>query len=88
MNESPILAACNEVGGKARLANLVGVSPQAVSQWINGSRPIPAQRCPLIERATNGVVRCEQLRPDVEWAVLRSGIKSPRRPIHGNRGRF
>ena len=29
-----------------------------------------AEYCPLIEKATG--VRCEELRPDVEWAVLRS----------------
>lgn len=53
------------------LADLIGVSPAAVNQWISGHRPIPAERCPAIERATNGAVRCEDLRPDVEWSVLR-----------------
>ena len=35
------------------------------------SRPIPAERCPEIEKATGGAVRCEELRPDVDWAYLR-----------------
>jgi len=26
---------------------------------------------PAIERATKGAVRCEELRPDVDWAYLR-----------------
>jgi len=43
-----------------------------VNQWSNGVRQVPAERCPAIERATGGAVRCEDLRPDVEWGVLRS----------------
>ena len=42
-----------------------------VNQWANGVRQVPAERCPAIERATDGVVRCEDLRPDVDWGVLR-----------------
>jgi DNA-binding transcriptional regulator YdaS (Cro superfamily) len=33
---------------------------------------VPAAHCPSIERATKGAVRCEDLRPDVDWAVLRN----------------
>lgn len=65
--------ACEIVGGVARLAALLGVRPPTVSQWRRGPRPIPAERCPAIERATGGAVRCEDLRPDVDWAVLRRG---------------
>ncbi len=43
-----------------------------LSQWANGVRRTPAERCPAIERATGGLVRCEDLRPDVEWSVLRA----------------
>ena len=46
------------------------ISPQAVHKWTRGAT-IPAERCPAIERATAGQVRCEDLRPDVDWAVLR-----------------
>ncbi len=59
-------------GDGSRLARKLGVSPVLVSQWRNGVRPVPADRCPDIERATNGVVMCEDLRPDVDWAVLRN----------------
>lgn len=45
------------------------ITPQAVFKWANGS--VPAERCPNIEAATNGAVTCEELRPDVNWAVLR-----------------
>ena len=66
-----ILKAAIEVGGQARMAKLLAVTPPTVNQWIKGSRPIPAERCPEIERITGGAVRCEDLRPDVNWSVLR-----------------
>lgn len=66
-----IQIACDSVGGQAALARLLSVSPPTVQQWRSGLRPIPAERCPLIERATGGAVRCEDLRPDVAWDVLR-----------------
>lgn len=59
------------VGSQVRLAELLGVTPAAVSQWLSGLRPVPIKRCPEIEKATGGMVRCEDLRPDVDWSVLR-----------------
>ena len=57
-------------GGVTKAAIALGVSQSAVSLWRE--RGIPAERCPAIERATNGAVRCEDLRPDIDWAVLRT----------------
>lgn len=54
------------------LALAVGVSQVIISQWKTGARQVPAERCPAIERATGGAVRCEDLRPDVDWAYLRA----------------
>jgi DNA-binding transcriptional regulator YdaS (Cro superfamily) len=55
------------------LAAKIGLkSSVLVNQWANGVRRVPAEHCPLIEKATNGAVRCEDLRPDMEWSVLRS----------------
>jgi DNA-binding transcriptional regulator YdaS (Cro superfamily) len=53
------------------LALRVGVTPQAVSQWVTGRRPIPAERCPAIELAVR--VKCEELRPDLHWNRDESG---------------
>lgn len=61
----------SERGASANLARAIGVSPVMVSQWIGGAKAVPAERCPAIERATRGAVRCEDLRPDVAWDVLR-----------------
>ena len=59
------------LGSQTELAELCGVSRGAVSQWKGAERKVPAEYCPLIERATQGRVRCEELRPDVQWDVLR-----------------
>ena len=59
-------------GEAARLARVLGVPFALMSQWRGGQRPVPARRCPDIEAATNGAVRCEELRPDVRWGVLRA----------------
>lgn len=59
-------------GDNKELARAVGVSQVNVSLWKTGARQVPAERCPAIERATNGAVRCEELRPDVDWGFLRA----------------
>lgn len=67
--------AINLAGSASALALLVGVSPQAVCFWRDKKRKIPADKCPLIERVTDGAIRCEALRPDVEWAYIRGTAK-------------
>lgn len=59
------------VGSQVVLAGLLGVTKGAVHQWGLEGRRVPAEMCPLIERATRGQVRCEELRPDIAWDVLR-----------------
>lgn len=52
--------ACEIVGGKSALADALHISPPAVGQWVNETRPIPADKCVAIEQLVNGVVsRCE-----------------------------
>lgn len=50
-------------GGQAQLARELGITAQAVSQWISGTRPVPAKHCRAIEAATG--VSVHELRPDV-----------------------
>ena len=57
------------------LAKTIGVPQACISQWANGVRAIPAEHCPKIERATGGLVRCEDLRPDIDWGVLRCPVQ-------------
>ena len=69
--ENPVRSAARLVGNRTLLAKSLGVSKGAVWQWEHKAR-VPAERCPDIERLTNGAVRCEDLRPDVDWSVLRN----------------
>ncbi len=69
MNLSEYLS---KLGRGASLAKAIGAPPVLISQWKTGKRPIPAERCPEIEKATLGAVRCEELRPDIDWAYLRN----------------
>lgn len=63
--------AIEHVGSQAELARRVNVVQQVVSNWLRRGN-VPADYCPSIERATGGTVRCEDLRPDVDWAYLRA----------------
>lgn len=63
--------AINVLGTQKALADAIGVSPKTVWAWLN-REAVPAEQCPAIEKATNGAVRCEDLRPDVDWAYLRN----------------
>jgi DNA-binding transcriptional regulator YdaS (Cro superfamily) len=57
---------------QADFGRLVGVSQGRVSQWLRGDT-IPLSACRLIERATAGAVRCQDLRPDVIWTRNEAG---------------
>ena len=64
MNLSQYLS--EQRGRLLALARAVNAPSSSVSQWASGKRPIPAERCPAIERATNGAVTRRDLRPD-DW---------------------
>lgn len=68
MNEA-LDRACEAVGGPTKLAALIGVSKQSVTNWR--TRGVPAEHVPDIERATGGAVRAEEILPTVNWGVLR-----------------
>jgi DNA-binding transcriptional regulator YdaS (Cro superfamily) len=75
---TPLEMACAAVHGSSRLAELLSarigrpVAKSSVSQWKRGR--VPAERCPDIEAITG--IRCEELRPDVDWSVLRKQTKT------------
>jgi DNA-binding transcriptional regulator YdaS (Cro superfamily) len=60
------------IGSLKALANELKVTKGAIGQWKIPNRRVPAEHCPTIERLTNGQVRCENLRPDIEWSYLRA----------------
>lgn len=56
----------------ARALNVKDHRPTTVQSWIK--HRVPAEYCPAIERETRArgeVVRCEDLRPDIPWGILR-----------------
>jgi DNA-binding transcriptional regulator YdaS (Cro superfamily) len=56
--------AIEAVGGVVKLAALIGLKPNVVSNWrLRGQ--VPARHCLAIERATDGAVTALGLRPDV-----------------------
>lgn len=63
------LKAVEIAGSRLKLAELIGVAGSTPGMWAYRKK-VPAEHCPAIERATG--VRCEELRPDVPWEVLRS----------------
>lgn len=60
--------AIDAAGGLTALARLLGLKSHAVIHQWRLNR-VPAEHCPSVEGATG--VRCEELRPDVNWGVLR-----------------
>ena len=71
-NTSPTLAvlsalerAIDRMGTASALARMIGVKPQSVHQWRTGRAEITGERAIDIERATDGYVRREHIRPDL-----------------------
>jgi DNA-binding transcriptional regulator YdaS (Cro superfamily) len=52
------------IGEHKRAAEICGVTPGAVSQWVTKGR-VPVAHCLTLESATEGRVTRYQLRPDI-----------------------
>lgn len=61
----PMSDVLSRLGGPAVVARIVGCQPPSVIEWRK--RGIPPDRCPQLERASNGAVQCEEMRPDLHW---------------------
>lgn len=48
-----------------------------------GQKPAGEKLCILVERESGGMVRCESLRGDVPWDVLRQSNAPTTEPTHG-----
>lgn len=59
------------LGGPKSASLRLACSEQAISFWVNGKRTPSVELCIAIERETAGAVTVEQLRPDIEWSVIR-----------------
>lgn len=55
---------------------------QTIQSWV--VHRVPLDHCPAVERKTRelgNAVRCEDLRPDIAWEVLRLKIKRAAQPV-------
>lgn len=71
---SALERACEIAGGSSKLAAALGKKKAAISQWK--TTRVPAESCPAIEELTG--VRCEELRGDIKWSVLRTTRRTPK----------
>ena len=74
MRRMSLIKAIEMAGSQSALGRAIGEPQQQIWKWLNppvNSRvppgQVPPDRCPAIERATDGSVTCEELRPDVRW---------------------
>lgn len=69
-DQSPLEKAIAIIGGTNATARALGIKPPAVSRWRRTGQ-VPVNRCPDLERLTNGAVTREALRPDIFGKLLR-----------------
>lgn len=74
----PIDRAADALGGAAKLAAVLGVTAQAISNWKE--RGVPIERCMAIETATDGAVTRRDLRPD--WQAIWPELERRTKPRH------
>jgi len=75
------------LGSQAELARRVGVSLQAVHQWVKADS-VPAHRVILVETICEGVVTRYQLRPDIFGSVEHlpiSGLSTRKKTVSGTK---
>jgi DNA-binding transcriptional regulator YdaS (Cro superfamily) len=66
MHHRPIIErAIDIVGSQQKLAEAIGLSQQGVSYLLKQAPRVTAEVAVAIERATNGEIRREMLRPDI-----------------------
>lgn len=70
MSLDPLFRAIKKYGSQTGLGRALKCSPQRINNWIKRGR-VPAEYCPVLERALGEPGVCEVLRPDVDWACRR-----------------
>ncbi|MFK3816996.1 transcriptional regulator [Pseudomonas sp. NPDC089407] len=58
--------------GLAAFARDCGTSAGQLKQVAYGNRRASAGLAVSLDRETGGVIRCEEMRPDIDWAYLRN----------------
>ncbi len=57
-----------------------GTSEGYLRKAVSKKSKLGADLCISLERETRAAVRCEDLRPEVDWAFIRAGSPSPPPP--------
>jgi DNA-binding transcriptional regulator YdaS (Cro superfamily) len=72
-----LLAYLNGLDKAARIefSTACGTTERYLRKAISAKQPLGAQLCINIDRESRGAVRCEDLRPDIDWAYLRGTAK-------------
>ena len=71
INTDAIKKAVEVVGGINELAKKIGVSYSTIINWRNNRFSVSMENCLKIEKATNGLVKKEELLPDYPWNELK-----------------
>ena len=66
---------------RRELAKKIGVGDDFLYQVLTGRKRASVQLCAALECETSREITCEELRPDLNWAVIRS--LSSQEPAHG-----
>ena len=65
LSRDALRRAVDHLGGQSALARAMGRRQSVISYWLYHAREIPAVAAIDIERATGGVVRRHEIRPDL-----------------------
>ncbi|WP_392564345.1 helix-turn-helix domain-containing protein [Orbus wheelerorum] len=71
-NNTFLEMAIKKIGSQKKLADEIGVVQSCVWKWLHGETRIPLDKAMNIELLTKGQVKCEELRPDINWSILRN----------------
>ena len=66
-------------GGAVLVASWLGVTRSAIYDFIRRGK-VPPEHCPVIEKNSNGAVRCEELNDSVDWAYIRATVDHQNAP--------
>ncbi len=65
-----------QVETASSLSKRSGILQVLLSQWRKGVRPVPFDKCVVIEKNTNGLVTRKDLRPE-DWFVMWPELSEP-----------
>jgi DNA-binding transcriptional regulator YdaS (Cro superfamily) len=61
---------------RATFCRACGTTEPYLRKAISAKNPLGAGLCINIDRESHGLVRCEDLRPDIDWSYLRGTAKT------------